>query len=118
MFIEYYDNIEHSNISNEDKNTLKEVLESLDKYRYEQNKLVSFTYKELSRIFEIAKFNPRLQIEIWRSLPQELVNNSENLEIFEDVLENKFGEYIQGIDKKALVELLNNSRQPTRSNRW
>ncbi len=115
MFIEYYDDIEYSKVSDEDKKILKDFLELLDKYKYEPDKLVSFTHEELSHIFEIAKVNPRLQIEIWRNLPKDTVNNAENLGIFEDVLENKFGEYIDGIDKRTLVELLNSSRYPTRS---
>lgn len=116
MFIEYYNDIEYSKISDEDKKILKDFLELLDKYRYEPDKLRSFTYEELSHIFEICKSNPRLQIEIWQNLPNDVVNNAQNLEIFEGVLENKFGEYIHGIDKKALVELLNSSRHPTRIN--
>ena len=116
MFIKYYDDMEYSKVSDEDKKTLEDFLELLDKYRYEPDKLRSFTYEELSHIFEIAKINPRLQIEIWRGLPNDVVNNAQNLEIFEEVLENKFGEYINGIDKKALVELLNSSRHPTRIN--
>lgn len=116
MFIEYYDDIENSKVPNEDKKILKNFLELLDKYKYEQDKLVGFTNKELSHIFEIAKFNPLLQIEIWKSLPNDIVNNTANLEIFADVLKNKFGEYINGIDKKALVKMLNNSRLPTRIN--
>lgn len=116
MFIDYYDNIDHSNVSNEDKQTLKNFLDLLDNYKYEPDKLVGLTHDTLSHIFEIAKVNPRLQIEIWRSLPSNIVNSTENLGIFEDVVENKFGEYIHGIDKKALVELLNSSRGPSRSN--
>lgn len=117
MFIEYYDNIEYSKVSDEDKKILKDFLELIDKYKYEPDKLANFTHEELTQIFEIAKINPRLQIEIWRSLPNDVVNNAQNLEIFEGVLENKFGEYIHGIDKKSLVELLNSSRYPTRSGR-
>lgn len=115
MFIEYYDDIEGSN---EDKKILKDFIELLNKYRYEPDKLKDFTYEELSHIFEITKSNPRLQVDIWRGLPDDVVNNVENLEVFEDVLENKFGEYINGIDKKALVELLNTSRYGNRSSRW
>ena len=40
----------------------------------------------------------------------------ENIEIFESVLDNKFGEYINGVDKRALVKILNGSRSPSRSN--
>lgn len=118
MFIEYYDEIDSSKFSTQDKAMLKNFLELLDKYRYERDKLVAFTHDELSHIFEFAKINPRLQIEIWRGLPDDVVNNVENLGIFEDVLENKFGEYIKGIDKKALVNLLNTSRYANRSSRW
>lgn len=106
MFIEYYDAIEHSNLSSEDKNTLKEFLELLGKYKYEPDKSSGFTNGELSHIFQIAKINPRLQIKIWRNLPDDIVNNDENLGIFENVLENKFGEYIHGIDKKSLVKYI------------
>lgn len=116
MFKEYYSEIDHFNFPNGDKEKLKNSLELLDKYKYEQDKLVGFTHEELRNIFETAKFNPKLQIEIWCSLPQELVDNSENTEIFGDVLENKFGEYIRGIDKNSLVKLLNSSRYPSRSN--
>ena len=97
MFIEYYADIEYSKVSAQDKKILKDFLELLDKYKYEPNKLRNFTYEELSRIFEITKINPRLQIEIWRSLPNDVVNDARNLEIFEGVLANKFGEYINGI---------------------
>lgn len=116
MFRSYYYDIEYSKVSDEDKKILKDFLELLDKYKYEPDKLVSFAHEELSHIFEIAKIDPRLQIEIWHTLPNDVVNNAQNLEIFEGVLENKFGEYIHGIDKKSLVELLNSSRYPTRSN--
>lgn len=116
MFMDYYNDIDHFKVPNEEKKKLKDFLELLNKYKYERDKLGDFTHEELSHIFEIAKSNPKLQIEIWRSLPNDVVNNAENLEIFEDVLENKFGEYIHGIDKKSLVKLLNNSRQPTRTN--
>lgn len=114
MLMDYYNNIDYFEVSNEEKKKLKDFLELLNKH--EQDKLGDFTHEELSHIFEIAKSNPKLQIEIWRSLPNDVVNNDENLDIFEDVLENKFGEYIHGIDKKALVKLLSNSRQPTRTN--
>lgn len=110
----YYRDIDQSIASIEDKKTLKNFLERLEKQA--QHQLIGLTYKELSSIFEIAKFNPSLQIEIWRMLPEEVVNNVENLRIFESVLENKFGEYIHEIDKKSLVELLNRSRFRTRSN--
>ena len=94
MFRDYYDNIDQSNVSNEDKQTLKNFLDLLDNYKYEPDKLVGLTHDTLS----------------------DIVNSTENLGIFEDVLENKFGEYIHGIDKKTLVELLNGSRYPSRSN--
>ena len=101
--------IDLANISDEDKKILKNFLELLDKYKYEPDKLTGVTHEKLSHVFEIAKFNSKLQIEIWQSLPKSVVKNPENLEIFEYVLENKFGEYIKGIDKKELVKLLNNS---------
>ena len=52
---------------------------------------------------------------MWQMLPADIVNNSENIEIFENVLDNKFGKYINGIDKRALVKILNGSRSPSRS---
>lgn len=111
----YKSDINYLNISNEDKKKLKDFLVLLNEN--EHDKLVCFTHEELRNIFKIVKSDPKLQIKIWRNLPQELVYDSENIEIFEDVLENKFGEYIHGIDKKALVKLLNSSRSPIRSNR-
>lgn len=116
MFIEYYDAIEHSNVSSKDKKTLRDFLEALDKYKYEPDKFPNYTKEELNHIFQIAKVNPRLQIEMWQMLSDDIVNNPENVEIFEDVLDNKFGEYINGIDKRALVKILNGSRSPSRSN--
>lgn len=53
---------------------------------------------------------------MWQMLPADIVNNPENIEIFESVLDNKFGEYINGVDKRALVKILNGSRSPSRSN--
>jgi len=116
MFIEYYDAIERSSVSSKDKKTLKDFLELLDKYKFEPDKFSDYTNEELNHIFQIAKINPRLQIEIWQRLPADIVNNPENIEIFENVLDNKFGEYIAGIDKRALVKILNGSRGPSRSN--
>ena len=84
---------------------------------FQKNKEISnYTNEELNHIFQIAKISPRLQIEMWQTLPDDIVNNSENIEIFEKVLDNKFGEYINGIDKRALVKILNGSRSQTRSN--
>lgn len=114
MFIEYYDAIEHSNVSSKDKKTLKDFLELLDKY--EIDKFPNYTNEELNHIFQIAKISPRLQIKMWQMLPDDIVDNSENIEIFENVLDNKFGEYINGIDKRALVKILNGSRGLSRSN--
>lgn len=116
MFIEYYDAIERSNVSSKDKKTLKDFLELLDKYKYEPDKFSNYTNEELNHIFQIAKISPRLQIEMWQTLPADIVNNSENIEIFEKVLDNKFGEYINGIDKRVLVKILNGSRSQSRSN--
>ena len=76
----------------------------------------NYTNEELNHIFQIAKISPRLQIEMWQMLPADIVNNPENIEIFESVLDNKFGEYINGVDKRALVKILNGSRSPSRSN--
>ena len=116
MFIEYYDAIERSNISSKDKMALRVFLEKLDKHKYEPDTFPNYTNEELRHIFQIAKINSRLQIEIWQMLPNDIVNNPENVEIFEDVLDNKFGEYLNGIDKKALVKVLNGSRSISRSN--
>lgn len=116
MFIEYYDAIERSNVSSKDKKRLKDFLETLDKYKYEPDTFSNYTNEELKHIFQIAKISPRLQIEMWQMLPNNIVNNSENIEVFEDVLDNKFGEYINGIDKRALVKILNGSRTTSRSN--
>lgn len=115
MYIGYYD-IDKFNISNEEKKTLRSLLELLEKHEYKQDKLEDFTHEELSNIFKITKCSPELQIEIWGNLPEKLVKDSINLEIFEEILENKFGNYINEIDKKSLVKLLNSSRYPTRSN--
>lgn len=116
MFIEYYDAIERSNVSSKDKKTLKVFLELLDKYKYEPDKFSDYTNEELNYIFQIAKISPRLQIEMWQLLPDNIVNNPANIEIFENVLDNKFGKYINGIDKRALVKILNGSRTISRSN--
>lgn len=113
MFIYYYDAIERSNVSNNDKKKLKDFLETLNK---EPDKFSNYTNEELKHIFQVAKIIPKLQIEIWQMLPNNIVNNPENIEIFEDVLDNKFGEYLNGIDKKALVKVLNDSRSISRSN--
>ena len=110
MLRDYYNVIKYSNISNEDKQELRNFLELLDNDKNESDKLINFNHDKLKNIFEIAKFDSRLQIEIWEALSDDVVDNPKNLEIFEDVLENKFGEYIDGIDKKTLVGLLNSSR--------
>ena len=89
MFIEYYDAIERSNVSSKDKKTLKDFLELLDKYKYEPDKFSNYTNEELNHIFQIAKISPRLQIEMWQILPADIVNNPENIEIFEGEL-NEF----------------------------
>lgn len=105
-----WNDIENSGISDGEKEILKKFLEFVNENKYKLERLKGITHDELCSVFEIAKFNPKLQIEIWKILPDEVVNNPENLEIFEAVLQNKFGEYIQGIDKRELVELLNSSR--------
>jgi hypothetical protein len=116
MFIEYYDAIERSNISSKDKKIFKDFLEALDKYKSEPDKFLGYTNEELKHIFLIAKNSPSLQIKIWQKLPTDIVNNPGNIEIFENVLDNKFGEYINGIDKRALVKMLNGSRTNSRTN--
>ena len=116
MFIEYYDAIERSNVSSKDKKILKDFLELLDKYKYEPDKFSNYTNEELNHIFQIAKISPRLQNEMWQTLQDDIVNNSENIKKKKKVLDNKFGEYINGIDKRALVKILNGSRSQTRSN--
>ena len=119
MFIMFYDDIdamEHSNVSNEDKKTLTDFLELFDTYKYEPDKFPNYTSEELNQIFQIAKFSPSLQIKMWKMLPDDIVNNPENIEIFKNVLDNKFGEYINGIDKGALVRILNTSRSKSRRN--
>ncbi len=113
MYIGYY-NIDKFNISNEEKKTLENFIELIEEYECKQDKLKDLTHEELSNIFKITKSSPKLQIEIWGNLHDEVVKDSKNLEIFKEVLENKFGNYINGIDKKALVELLNSSRYRTR----
>lgn len=117
MFERYIDN------SDKNKQKLNSFLELLDGYikTDEENnsikkQLISLSSQEISHIFELAKDNPELQIEIWRVLPDEIVDNPENYQLFEAVLDNKFGEYLQKIDKKELVKLLNSSRTESRSN--
>lgn len=117
MFERYIDN------SDKNKQKLNSFLELLDSYLKTdeensslQKQLINISTQELSHIFELAKNNPELQIEIWRVLPDEIVDNPENSPIFEAVLDNKFGEYLQKIDKKELVKLLNSSRREFRSN--
>lgn len=113
MYIGYY-NIDKFNISNEEKKTLENFIELIEEYECKPDKLKDLTHEELSNIFKITKSSPKLQIEIWSNLHDEIVKDSKNLEIFKEVLENKFGNYINEIDKKALVELLNSSRYRTR----
>lgn len=114
MFIDYYDTIERSSLSSEDKKTLMDFLKYLNKVKYEPDKLLNLTNEELNRVFQIAKINSKLQIEMWQMLPDEIVNDFENTKIFENVLDNRFGEYINGIDKSALLRVLNSSRLPSR----
>lgn len=108
-----WNEIEKSGISDEEKEILKKFLAFINENKYQLERLKVLTHDELCRVFKIAEFNPKLQIEIWRILPYEVVNNPENSEIFEAVLQNKFGEYIKRINKRELVELLNNSRSIT-----
>ena len=109
------DSKEYSKISDEEKEKLEDTVKLLDSYSYSYraSKLEDFTYDELRHIFEIAKICPKLQIEMWCKLTSNVADKPENIDILEDILENKFGEYIQGIDKKRLTEVLNGSRQPT-----
>lgn len=113
----------HMDILDNGKQKLKSFLELLDNYLIhgeENNSLekqfINLNSEELSHIFKIAKFNSKLQIDMWRALPNEIVDNPENSKIFESVLDNKFGEYLHGINKEMLVKILNSSRQRTRSN--
>lgn len=121
MFIKYYDKISKSITKNEDKKFLKDVLERLDKYigeleklqdptNEERNNLFKFNKEEINHLFEITNSDFTVQIELWKALPEDFINNKENIEIFENVLENKFGEYISSVNKEQLVRLLNNSR--------
>ena len=121
MFIKYYDKISKSITKNEDKKFLKDVLERLDKYigeleklqdptNEERNNLFKFNKEEINHLFEITNSDFTVQIEFWKALPEDFINNKENIEIFENVLENKFGEYISSVNKEQLVRLLNNSR--------
>lgn len=111
MFKYDFYRIDRFEISNEKKKKLKDFLQLLDDN--EIDKIVKYTSAELNDIFEIAKYAPDLQINIWKELPQELVEKNENISIFESVLDNKFGEYINGVDKTSLVKILNSSRSQT-----
>lgn len=118
MFEKYIRYIEYSDIVDDNKQKLKSFLELLDSYLiqreendFPEKQLINLSTEELKHIFEIARINPELQIEIWRWLPSEIVDNPENSSIFETVLDNKFGEYLQGIDRKTLVKTLNRSRE-------
>ena len=91
------------NISDKDRKTLEEFWEHSDKR-------LNCTKEELEHMFQIAETSPGLQIEMWLRLPDEIVDNPENEEIFEKILDNKFGDYIKGINKKTLIQLLNSSR--------
>ena len=115
MFVEY---LESMKLSGDEQKYLKDFLELLDLYLVKHNendfpkkKLSIISKEELSYIFEIIKINPRLQIDIWNVLPDEIVNNPRNFSVFESVLDNKFGDYLQGINKELLIRLLNNSRE-------
>ena len=120
MFEKY---IKYIDVSDNDKQRLKSFFELLDSYLETQgennsikSQLINLNTEELSYIFKIAKINPKLQIDIWRVLPSEIVDNPENSKIFEAVLDNKFGEYLQEIDKNSLVKVLNGSRERNRGN--
>ena len=119
LFEKYTDYID---ILDDHKQELKSFLELLDSYLIKrgendlpEKQLINLSTEELRHIFKIAKINPKLQIDIWSVLPRELVDNPENSKIFESVLDNKFGAYLQEIDKKALVKVLNGSRERNRS---
>ena len=124
MFEKYIYEIARSDIIDEDKHQLNSFFKLVDDYlrkhgendSLEKQQLINLNIEELKHIFEIVRINPELQIEIWCSLPSEIVDNPENSSIFESVLDNKFGEYLQGIDKKALVKVLNGSRGISRRN--
>ena len=110
MYINKYNEIKWNDRSKEEENKIKEFLETLDRFESDSDKFLGYLKEN------ITQFNPKLQIEIWKFLPEDIVNNPENIEIFENVLDNKFGEYINGIDKKALVSILNASRTISRTN--
>lgn len=114
MNMEYSNVIEQSNLSSIDKKKLRDFIEVLNKH--DPDKFPNYTKEELKHIFQIAKISSRLQFEIWKMLPDDVVNDSENIEIFEEVLDNRFGEYIKEIDKRALVKILNGSRFDFRNN--
>lgn len=98
---------------------LRSFLELLQNYLYSEDseniekQLINLSNAELTHLFDIAKNNFNLQIDIWKILPKEIVEDPENSNVFENVLDNNFGEYLRGIDKGALVNLLNGSRQRT-----
>lgn len=71
MFKYDFYRIDRFEISNEKKKKLKDFLQLLDDN--EIDKIVKYTSAELNDIFEIAKYAPDLQINIWKELPQELV---------------------------------------------
>ena len=116
MFIIYYDVIKNSDMTNEEKKILNSFLEKCDKYKSKQDIFSDYTNEDIIYILKIAKVSPSLQIEIWQILPDDIVNSLGNTELFENILDNKFGEYIKEINKKALVKMLNNSRIESRSN--
>lgn len=108
---DYFYKIDGFDISSEDKKKLKDFLRLIDEHK--QDELTNYTQTELNNIFEMAKSDPKLQIEIWLNLPQEFVEKKENINLFERVLDNRFGEYIQGVNKASLVKTLNDARIPT-----
>ena len=110
MFGEYKDFIKSLNNDQERIKSFLKALEQYSKFNRMSDQLRNLNTEELEQIFKIVKGNPQLQIDIWATLPNEIVENSKNLRIFETVLDNKFGEYLQKINKKELVKILNGSR--------
>lgn len=95
MNMEYSNMIEHSDLSSIDKKKLRDFIEVLNKH--DPDNFPNYTKEELKHIFQIAKISSKLQFEMWKMLPDDVVNDSENIEIFEEVLDNRFGEYIKEI---------------------
>jgi len=95
---------------------LKELLDRIDELIYGEQYdqldtlFINLNLQQLTQIFEWAKIDSKLQIELWQLLPYEKRNNPENSKIFEGILDNKFGDYIKDVNKKELVKLLSSSK--------